>query len=159
MTAAPSALSLAERIARGRAAVERAQTQGRDTTSWEQHLAQLEAQQSALLQKELDILLSIIADGCRLGLHEELDRVPEEVITAVLDAHDGPEAEYLATCRRAGGAALLAVAVQQYRLKLRRLAIQELIAEGRGHCLADDVREELHLRAEQHLWRARRGGA
>jgi hypothetical protein len=47
MRAAPSALSLTDRIARGRAAIERALAQGRDTTRWEHRLAQLEAQYAA----------------------------------------------------------------------------------------------------------------
>jgi hypothetical protein len=114
--------TLAERIARGRMAVEDARACRQDTARWERYLAQLEAQHAAQLCDDLEALLGVIADGCWLGLHGQLDDVPAEVITSVLDAHDGPEAEYLAACHRAGDVAVLAVAVQQYRLKVRHLA-------------------------------------
>jgi hypothetical protein len=114
--------TLAERIARGRAAVNEARARGQDATRWEHHLAQLEAQHTAHLYGDLEVLLGVIADGCRLGLHGQLDAVPAEAITSVLDAHDGPEGEYLAACHRAGETAMLAVAVEQYRLKMHRLA-------------------------------------
>jgi hypothetical protein len=121
-SASASGQTLAERIARGRAAVERAQAQGRDTAAWEQHLAHLEAQYAGVLRGELDVLLDVIADGCRLGLHGHLDRVPAEIISSVLAAHNGSEEEFRAACHRAGAAAVLATAVQQYRRKLRRLS-------------------------------------
>jgi hypothetical protein len=121
-SASASGHPLAERIARGRAAVERAQAQGRDTAAWERHLAQLETQYAGLLQDELDVLLGVIADGCRLGLHGHLDRVPAEIIASVLAAHDGSDEEFRAACHRAGAAAVLATAVQQYRRKLHRLS-------------------------------------
>jgi hypothetical protein len=113
---------LAQRIARGRAAIKDARARGQNVSRWDHHLAQLEVQQAAELYGELEVLLGVIADGCWLGLHGQLDDVPAEAITSVLDAHDGPEGEYLAACRRAGATAMLAIAVEQYRLKVRRLA-------------------------------------
>lgn len=78
----------------------------------------------ATLRRRLAKLLPAIHSGCRRGLAAHLDRVPAEIVRALLADAD-PERmthdEYRARLERAGEAAALAGLVAEYRTRLRLL--------------------------------------
>lgn len=81
------------------------------------------APDSETLRLHLDILYPTILEGCRLGLHKYLGRVPAEVVRSILAAA-GPDTDpvtFSTLCRSAGDAACLAAAIDEYRYRLRLL--------------------------------------
>ncbi len=75
------------------------------------------------LKDHLALLYRDIQAGCRMGLHQHLDRVPAEIVRSIIGAA-GPETDpdtFHALCERAGEAALLVSAIDEYRERLRLL--------------------------------------
>lgn len=75
------------------------------------------------IRHHLDTLLPSIRDGCLRGLASHLDRVPAEIVAAILlrAAPDVDADVTEETCRRAGAAATLAAVIAEYRTRLRWL--------------------------------------
>lgn len=76
------------------------------------------------LEMHLARLHPLIQEGCLRGLHRHLDRVPAEIVRAVIRGADpghDPDA-YHALCQQAGEVVMLASLVDEYRYQLAVLA-------------------------------------
>ncbi len=75
------------------------------------------------IHQDLATLYPVIREGCLAGLASALDRVPSEIVCAILSAagSDVDADTTRDTCRRAGQAATFAATIAAYRERLRLL--------------------------------------